>query len=770
MIGNRPEARALCLEDLDHYQQQAIERVSKSLLSALEDLSRIAETKDVGSRDFDPFRSSRLFFVSGEPGGGKTTVYLSLKESLRGRKQSIPEQLDHFKQLVADAHRLVWLEPLDLEPAADTTNFLAAVLVRIEEAAAKLKGRGKPGEVRRPGLLERRPDSDGLDGFQNLRRLQGDVVLAWDGNIAQRAGKLDSDTYGMEVIHVEKARLNVNARLLEALEGVLPEEERGEEALFILPVDDFYLKPDASLALLRLLRMISVPRLFILILGDLDVVEELFYQELLGQLVSLAGGDVFNKVERQEQILTARANALSSHALRKLIPPAQRLRLEVMYELRALDFHPARLDRLQRRNGEKIPLGEEKNLRTLMEDLEFDLSRAALVYSEKAWQPRNFFDFLCLRDPKDEAGSDDYTYSGLAILDLPPREVVDLWFNLDDAVRTLQQQKQKGNTLEEQQKERKGAALESAIRIVLQQTFEALAADTYLSGEDQKRCEDAIQGSPNHIRFLVTTKLDLESQVDPSFPSPIKSSTGAEVQINSHKAWVFRPSGAQRDGKSKEELSKGIGLAPRPSAWLTVLHDLLALSGKDRLLGEPLNPGPASLGWVQIRGGDDSSCVWPLPAWPSIWHLDRFRFAWSQAIRRAHGLRKDRGVPADRLIAWLAFHWIRFATDVLISRHKAPESELQDLDSLKESWKKLVEDLSELSKISESSDFQYRELVITWISDLLTMTQNQIPIDPTISKPIWDLFRERLNAAQAKGSSRENSSEISETGREMSQT
>jgi hypothetical protein len=719
MQWNRPEARALCLEDLDHFQHEAIEKVSKSLVSALEELARIPKSQSGSSRSVDPFRTSRLFFISGEAGGGKTTVYLSLREALQGGKQKIPDRLESFKELMANSRRLIWLEPLDLEPAAESTNFLAAILVRIEEAAGALAGGGKSGEFHRPGFLETGPKR--IQGFQELRRLQSDVVLAWDGNVAQRAANLDSEVYAMEVLRVEKARLNVNTRLQETLEGVLPEERDGEEALFVLPVDDFYLRPDASLQLLRLLRMVSVPRLFILILGDLDVVEELFYQDLLGQLVDLAGDSVFRKGQ-QERILTSRASALSAHALRKLVPLAQRCRLQIMFELRALDFAPAQLDRLQRRDGGVADPEKERTLQNLLQSLKIDLPRAILVPSQQdVWKPKNLWEFLCLRDPKQqEVKSADYTYSGLAILDLPPREVVDLWFSLYGAVLGMHGHKDK-------------TTLERVVEVVIQQTQQALAAETYLSVDDQKWCEDSIQGSPNSKRFLATGVLKVESQTDQNEVFAITSSTGAELEIFSHKAWSFGPN------KELKEGFVGLGLAPRPRAWFTVLHDLLALSGEDRLLGDALPPRSDKLRWVRIT--KDGEAFWPLPAWPSFWHLDRFLFAWKQVVRRSRGMKKERKDSPDKLIAWLAFHWIRFATDVLLSNRKELEEKFQDFESLDAAWHELAEDRKALLDRSEKEgDFESQELAREWVRDSEVMLTESFPVDLSVLAPIKHIF------------------------------
>ena len=90
---------------------------------------------------------------------------------------------------------------------------------------------------------------------------------------------------------------------------------------FVLPIDDFYLKPAASLELLRLLRMISVPRLFFLIMGDIKTMEALFFEKALGDWTRVAGPQVFASLEkRREQEVLPHVREMKARYLRKLLP------------------------------------------------------------------------------------------------------------------------------------------------------------------------------------------------------------------------------------------------------------------------------------------------------------------------------------------------------------------------------------------------------------------------------------------------------------------
>ena len=86
-------------------------------------------------------------------------------------------------------------------------------------------------------------------------------------------------------MRTERARLS----LYDNLDMVLDKLARStfKNPLFILPVDDFDLNPPACVGFLRLLRMMSVPRLFTLVLGDVHVAETVFNLKLSNSLAEV---------------------------------------------------------------------------------------------------------------------------------------------------------------------------------------------------------------------------------------------------------------------------------------------------------------------------------------------------------------------------------------------------------------------------------------------------------------------------------------------------
>lgn len=144
------------------------------------------------------------------------------------------------------------------------------------------------------------------------------------------------------------------------------------------------------------------------------------------------------------------------------------------------------------------------------------------------------------------------------------------------------------------------------------------------------------------------------------------------------------------------------------------------------MIGEALPPHPPNLGWVNIKK-DGVVLEWPLPAWSSFWHLDRFSFAWSRVVDRARGMKKQRRGSPDKLISWLAFQWIRFATDVLLSNRNELKDLSDDQGSMDTPWGTLIADLRFLLDNSEKEgDFQSQELVLKWIGEVRVMVSGNV--------------------------------------------
>jgi hypothetical protein len=209
---------------------------------------------------------------------GKTTVSWSIiRASRRATEGKYPEGLKDYIKLLSN--RVVWLEPIDMPPLPDPTNLLAAVLARIDSTAgteSRLRPMDKPGEPARSGALGWSPDYE--KALQQLRRLQASVALAWNGNLPERGAYLDPDTYAVEVIRAELARLSFHPNLSDTLDEIARTVYRDTsgpviDPLFVLTVDDVDLNPTRCLEVLKLLRLIAAPRLFTIFLGDQGMIE-----------------------------------------------------------------------------------------------------------------------------------------------------------------------------------------------------------------------------------------------------------------------------------------------------------------------------------------------------------------------------------------------------------------------------------------------------------------------------------------------------------------
>src|SRR5262245_46939814 len=143
----RPEARPLDWERLDKSQQTAVEQIVHLMDEAVSqiphDRTKGKESGGTGgSFRLDDDRASRIVLLSGERGTGKTTVLLSIK---RLTEKAVRDSREKLKirvsgQVAELSRRIVWLEPIDMEPLAEPTNLLAAILTRVEAAASKWMG------------------------------------------------------------------------------------------------------------------------------------------------------------------------------------------------------------------------------------------------------------------------------------------------------------------------------------------------------------------------------------------------------------------------------------------------------------------------------------------------------------------------------------------------------------------------------------------------------------------------------------------------------
>jgi len=326
----RPEARPLPYERLDTQQQAALDRTVGLLTAATYDAKDWSNTahRDRLAQDhpvrpyLDSARRSRNILLGGERGTGKTTLLLSLAQVLTADPKGSRDP--RLPQTVADQaselnRRLIWLETLDMEPLAPNANLLGAVLARIEDAV----GARFPDLDKMPEAVPLLYPGRGYhDVSRELARLQTSVALTFGGNLSDRAGSLDPDTFAVESRRAERERLGLDRRfadVLARLSTAVASATRLDAPVFVLPVDDVDLNLNACMPLLRLLRATSSPHLIVLLAADvtlLSTIMRLNYQKELAQ-VSSAGllGDADQRM----------AADLAVNALRKHVPPAQRV-------------------------------------------------------------------------------------------------------------------------------------------------------------------------------------------------------------------------------------------------------------------------------------------------------------------------------------------------------------------------------------------------------------------------------------------------------------
>src|SRR5262249_20099317 len=148
-----------------------------------------------------------------------------------------------------------------------STNLLAAILARIQTVCTRIEGRAAIRDrVDVSRLLD--PDEDPL---LLLQKVQYKIAQAWNTDVSHQLNRLEPDVAAVEVLKLEGARLGLDKNLNDVLDKLAASYRQGPESdpLFLVSVDDFDLNPVACLPLLRIVRMISCPRLFFLVLGDI---------------------------------------------------------------------------------------------------------------------------------------------------------------------------------------------------------------------------------------------------------------------------------------------------------------------------------------------------------------------------------------------------------------------------------------------------------------------------------------------------------------------
>lgn len=747
----RPEAAPLPFHALTVVQQEAYRRLAR-LLTRAAGSARPPSAPPPGSGsavalDFD--RKSRVAVVSGGRGTGKTTAVLSLIHSVSARRgpefgpspspsanespeqRRVREEEEQSRQeLKADVealfNRVVWLDILDMAPLPVAANLFTAVLVRVEEAAAQRLP---------PALAEEKPRSfldppEVYDSpLEKLRRLQTDVALSWEGNLKERSAALDATAFAAEVKRVEAVRLKMNRRLAEVLDGLAVEFGRtagAADPLFVLPIDDFDLNPPRCLELLELLRTLSVPRLFFLALGDMDVAETICALQMAADVARVGGGGSETEyVPIHKHDVQATVANVTGNVIRKLIPPAQRIYLEPMRVDHAVDLRPPFRAPDEPTVGDwlkKIPF----TFRELDPQLavRFPPTKKVPVSpgsKETKDEPPTVQDFLFARIDSAPALGVSLTsrpfYQARKFLEMPLRQLVDFWAMLEETVVRADP----GADLLQRFREKLHFLCRDVFRA--EETLSPDARRSFRAAFDLGP-DPGWTISPDPFRLVAATS-PFELRADERHPTshppgrPPEPHLAWAVFARAVTGWEFRTPPAQA------EETKPYVLAPAAANLLIVYTDLVALSRGDGQRnplidhrGTYARPGVV----YHFQDRDLPGLGWPIAPFLTFWETDRFLDAWGRLLRLVDA--EMRGSDSiDNPIPLLVFNWIRLGTAVLqgtVPNYKFSPSPLK-----REDWAALRKEVENLFHATVYAP-RVRESVHRWIAEVLTLLNRDV--------------------------------------------
>ncbi|MBI4866882.1 MAG: hypothetical protein HY816_08010 [Candidatus Wallbacteria bacterium] len=736
----RPEARPFRFSKLLPSQQRAFESIARDLIEAVSHLrkeARSAAHREAALTETGPhyrrFSPNNTVFLTGGRGSGKSSLMFSLFETLAhghsgensrpetpiktDGKQKEPSTKAHIDrrgdeiigELEDIASRVILLDILDLEPLAEPTNLLASLLIRIREAVRLHRPFPTEGTLY-PGRRL------GDDPMEELRRLEEDAILTWSTNFPQRGFELDPDTLIAEIRRPEEARLDFNNRVSQALRRLGTElmhiNRLPGPPLFLLPVDDFDMNPSRSIEILKLLRFVQVPQLFVLVLGDIHIAEFIFQLYISGQLARSASADRgSNLLSLPTDRVRALAGNIAANALRKLVPPAQRIELEPMPVQDALDYEPGTptLDSLEE-PGEKQP-----TLRAKLVDLRVTVSTASCLPPRPGKPERQQFlacrnvdtlaDMMTARQfwknsttfARWVGGSDPLVYPACALLNSPPRQVADLWFeisNVIEATAELPEPKEPDAKVSEENRERRRRRLEKFVALLGRQVVSAADEDPTLSPEEKLVLRDAVRQQFEGHTELVTRGIEpAHREPGPTLYTKVDEMPSATVRVRVFNDFDFRPkvrreeqeSPPRHEGLPRDARRNEFRVSDQVPASLLLLHDILVWNDQWGLLGEPLVPawgdgGSTGLGETGIdrlnTAFDDSKyrCPWPTPSWQSFWEFSLLRGAWNHVWRLCKTyLETERrptftggAKPPCSIGEWLLYRWIGSCTAALL--------------------------------------------------------------------------------------------------------
>jgi hypothetical protein len=691
----RPEALPLAYDDLTDSQKDALGRIVGWMASAVDGLPGARGAGSVGD-DRPRAGTNGVGLVSGERGTGKTSLMLTLKDiccrRASGGANGIPKHLEPNVEKIRA--RTVWLESLDMDTLPGPTNLLAAILARVRLSLTTLPGESDQGR----SLLATNSASE--TARTNLEEMQTGIARAWR---RQLPGSLDGDAYAVEVTEMEDRRLQVNGRLESVLEGLASSEHwpNGiKQPIFVLPVDDVDLSPFRCLELLQLLRMIAMPRLFALVLGDVRIAEAVMKIQLSGQYARLAKGasrESFVAIPPWE--VAAIVGATASKVIRKVLPPSQRVNLGPMSIRQSLGYgsSPQVMDGTTR-NGDSAPAGGRRTLLDVLRGIHlpelkasFDRRDWNLAPAAKATDPApgpSLADFVIGTGAAVDVAA--FPYWAAQVLQAPARQVADLWLVLEPLTREAPPDADQ--------------PLEALLETLIELLRGLIEEEPRLSPVQRERVLAGLKKDAAGKPVFQTDVLGIRREFQPGTTVDTERCT---LRVHQAVRWSM---GLPTDDSTQGPAKPAAYIEDRTSAAVMLIHDLVAVGKKGTLLGGSVASTAKSRGWLMAEwslGATTALVPWPEPDWATFRTFDRFASWWqraSQVVQTAHA-------TTDHLAAMFAFAFLSCALDVA-DREARPSVPLMTPPTDKQ-WAGLAERLRRHLEVRKAGDEIGQTLPVT---------------------------------------------------------
>ncbi|RKH91851.1 hypothetical protein D7Y21_01315 [Corallococcus sp. AB045] len=586
-----PEARAFEWAQLLTSTRQGLGELFSWLEAACENSARAA------GRDNEHLSTSLL--ISGDRGSGKTTLLLSAVQALMDRKSFVGERGDDprvaalSRMLERLERRILWLEPLDLEPVSSKANLLATLLVRVRAALDEQRHvKGARGESARwsSSILEEGAE----ETWGKLDHLIRDASFMWE----DIPSTTDARVRAEQQIRASEIYADFQPRFAEAMEDVartlaMPRfgPSGGDQVLLVLPIDNVDRSIEHLYNIVKLTRMVASRHLwFVLAAGHQEFqrfMERSFQKEFI-----VSGQAGIGANDQEETLAIARRQAATT--LRRALPPSYRISLNPVDPYEAWRFtvdgrEEESLGLLLRKIA--LPWSQRSEARLLdsFDDL-FDLKGRLQANVAQCYR-----DALVADDdqqareasvPEDEP---ILTYTARTALRLPARTLQDLWHAVHREVLGVSPSTP-GSSPRETGESAVRIATEMLRNAIDESDLPAWASEQLLHRilrhDDQGRVRLDLTGKP--VRRFKRTSLHGVLRGNPR--SPGGNGAGVHSRMLSTEVHLRRFHEVVLVLKDLAGAGREAPLPANVAGWFMILHDVLMLFERPRVLSANVTP------------------------------------------------------------------------------------------------------------------------------------------------------------------------------------